>query len=97
MPDEVSHDQLWWVDDQIHLGIIGVLHNDFLAQLLRGMRRRTRLFEVAELPGRRTSGRQEHLVLVEALIARDAAKAKAAMLHHLETVRDNVIRQLRSL
>lgn len=97
MPEAVSHEQLWSVDDQIHLDIVEAIHNDFLAQLVRTMRRRTRLFELAELPERRMSGREEHLALIEALMARDAERAKTAMRNHLEGVRAGVIRQLRSL
>jgi DNA-binding GntR family transcriptional regulator len=97
MPHEPSHEELWSVDDRIHASIIEALHNDFLAQLVRDLRRRTRLFEIAEVPDHRVSGRDEHLKLLDALIAKDYSAASAAMREHIERVRSGVIEHLRKL
>jgi len=97
MRDDLSSEELWSIDDRVHLGIVEVLQNEYLANLVRGLRRRTRLFEASKFPGRVVSGRQEHLAMIDALIAGDAVAAHAAMKDHLESVRSLVIERLRRL
>jgi DNA-binding GntR family transcriptional regulator len=87
----------WALDEEIHLTIVKGLKNDYLADLVRNMRRRTRLFELTEFPGRARSDREEHLDLLKSLISGDRDKAKAAMLRHLESLRDFIVESLKKM
>ena len=95
--DDQESAKLIALDETIHFSIIGALRNDCLADLVRNLRRRTRLFELTEFPSKTDSGRPEDLKLIDALIMKDAQKAKMAMLEHLDTLRDEVIERIRSL
>jgi DNA-binding GntR family transcriptional regulator len=95
--DDQESAKLIALDETIHLSIIGALRNDCLADLVRNLRRRTRLFELTEFPSKKDSGRPEDLKLIDALIMKDAQKAKMAMLEHLDTLRDEVVERIRSL
>jgi DNA-binding GntR family transcriptional regulator len=95
--DDQNSAELIALDESIHLSIVGALRNDCLADLVRNLRRRTRLFELTELPSKKNSGRPEDLKLIDALIMNNAQKAKMAMLEHLDTLRDEIIERIRSL
>ncbi|RVA19208.1 GntR family transcriptional regulator [Mesorhizobium sp. M7D.F.Ca.US.004.03.1.1] len=95
--DETVTKEQWSLDEEIHLTIVMALQNDYLADLVRNLRRRTRLFELTEFPGSGRSGRKEHLRLIGALINEDASEAKAAMLTHLETLRADVVDLIRQM
>lgn len=95
--DEKVDKEQWSLDEEIHLTIVKVLQNDYLADLVRNLRRRTRLFELTEFPGSGRSGRREHLRLIAALIDGEPEEAKAAMLAHLETLRSDVIDLIRKM
>ncbi|HEY0124896.1 MAG TPA: GntR family transcriptional regulator [Rhizobium sp.] len=86
----------WTLDEEIHLRIANAVHNDYMGELVRHLRRRTLLFEMIEFPGQIKSGREEHLRLIDALIENDPMKARQAMQDHLDSLRDGVIEQLRS-
>ena len=85
------------LDETLHLTIVDALHNDYLAGLVRNLRRRTRLFEQTEFPSKTTSGRDEHLRLVDALLANLPNAAKQAMLAHLDLLGADIVDQIRSL
>lgn len=95
-PEKQTAADVFALDESIHLTIANSLRNDCLADLVRNLRRRTRLFELTEFPGKR-SDRMEHLKLIEALIANDAQEAKNAMLEHLDVLREEVVGQIRNL
>ncbi|WP_158810965.1 GntR family transcriptional regulator [Beijerinckia sp. L45] len=87
----------WALDEDIHLAVVDALHNDYLADLVRNLRRRTRLFELTEFPGKSQSAKTEHLRLIDALLGNDPEGAKRAMFEHLDGLRTNVIEHLRDL
>jgi DNA-binding GntR family transcriptional regulator len=95
-PGNQTSADLFALDESIHLTIANSLRNDCLADLVRNLRRRTRLFELTEFPGKR-SDRMEHLKLIDALIASNAQEAKDAMLEHLDILREEVVGQIRNL
>ncbi|WP_213775159.1 GntR family transcriptional regulator [Bradyrhizobium sp. dw_78] len=96
-PENQTSADLFALDESIHLNIANSLRNDCLADLVRNLRRRTRLFELTEFPGKNRSDRIEHLKLIDALIANDAQGARNAMLEHLDILREEVVGQIRSL
>jgi DNA-binding GntR family transcriptional regulator len=96
-PENQTSADLFALDESIHLNIANSLRNDCLADLVRNLRRRTRLFELTEFPGKNRSDRTEHLKLIEALIANNAEAARNAMLEHLDILREEVVGQIRNL
>src|SRR5580658_7251714 len=71
---------------QIYLGA----HNDVLADLATGLRRRVAPFRRAQFrtEGRLSRSHAEHAAVVKAILACDAAAAHAAMFHHMSLVED---------
>jgi DNA-binding GntR family transcriptional regulator len=59
----------------------------YLALFISEIHKRIRMRNLAKVPGRFLPACHEHLQLVAALKARDAEKARAAMLNHLNEVR----------
>jgi DNA-binding GntR family transcriptional regulator len=96
-PEKQTKAALFALDESIHLNIANSLRNDCLADLVRNLRRRTRLFELTEFPAKSRSDRNEHLKLIDALIASDGEGAKSAMLEHLDALREEIVEQVRNL
>jgi DNA-binding GntR family transcriptional regulator len=97
MPTDVTPDAHWAIDDEIHLGVARATENDLLLQLVRDLRRRTRLFDLKKIPERFEPGRQEHLRLLDALIVGDEALAREHMRLHLENAKGGILDHIRSL
>jgi DNA-binding GntR family transcriptional regulator len=97
MPADITPEAHWAIDDDIHLGIAETTGNDLLLQLVRDLRRRTRLFDLKKIPERFEPGRQEHLSLLDALIAGDQAAARERMKAHLENARHGILDHIRKL
>jgi DNA-binding GntR family transcriptional regulator len=72
---------------QIYLGA----HNEVLADIARGLRRRVAPYRRAQFrtAGRLARSHAEHAAVVKALLACDAAAAHATMLHHMSLVEDS--------
>lgn len=84
----------WTLDGKIHNLIAKASGSRLIAQTVADLRRRTLLFGLGRLPGRLNNGQAEHIAIIDALIERDAAKARAAMSQHLENMRSEVMRSL---
>jgi len=71
---------------QVYLGA----HNDVLADIATGLRRRVAPFRRAQFrtEGRLSRSHAEHAAVVKAILACDAAAAHAAMFHHMSLVED---------
>ncbi len=72
---------------QIYLGA----HNEVLADIATGLRRRVAPYRRAQFrtEGRLSRSHAEHAAVVEAIVACDAAGAHAAMFHHMSLVEDS--------
>jgi len=72
---------------QIYVGA----HNEVLADIASGLRRRVAPFRRAQFrtEGRLLRSHAEHAAVVKALLACDAAAAHAAMFHHMSLVEDS--------
>lgn len=84
MGEDVSALDHWVLDDRIHNTIALASGSRLLAQTIADLRRRTRLFDRSRLPDRFEPGRQEHLKILDTLIAKDRAAAIEAMRTHLD-------------
>jgi DNA-binding GntR family transcriptional regulator len=73
-----------------HTEIYAGSHNEVLADIARGLRRRLAPYRRAQFraEGRLARSHAEHATVVAAIIACDAAAAHAAMFHHMSLVED---------
>ncbi|MEU2423472.1 GntR family transcriptional regulator [Streptomyces sp. NPDC007851] len=76
-------------DLAFHLGLLALAGNDHLVEVVRDLRRRSRLFGLTALAraGRLTASAEEHLELLDVLLARDAQAVREVMTRHLGHVR----------
>lgn len=81
-------------DDALHCAIVDASENAVLAELVRGLRRRTRLLNLKSLPDRFAPGCEEHLAIIAAIERRDEEGARAALANHFENVRQSVLGKL---
>jgi len=82
---------VWGFDDSLHDGIAIASGNPFMADTIKQMRRYTTIFERQRKLAQRKPGLSDHQAILEALAARDAEAARAAMAAHLDQIRKNVL------
>jgi DNA-binding GntR family transcriptional regulator len=76
-------------DLRFHLGLLALAGNDHLVEVVRDLRQRSRLYGLTALveAGRLEASAQEHLDLLDALLARDPERTREVMTRHLGHVR----------
>ncbi|MGW2915687.1 GntR family transcriptional regulator [Streptomyces asoensis] len=76
-------------DTRFHLGLLALAGNTHLVEVVRGLRARARLYGLTALAasGRLLSSAEEHLELLDALLARDERAVHEVMTRHLGHVR----------
>jgi DNA-binding GntR family transcriptional regulator len=76
-------------DLRFHLGLLALAGNDHLVDVVRDLRRRSRLYGLTALveQGRLEASAEEHLEILDALLARDEEAVRAVMTRHLGHVR----------
>ncbi|EGX59008.1 gntR family regulator [Streptomyces zinciresistens K42] len=76
-------------DTRFHLGLLALAGNTHLVEVVRGLRGRSRLYGLTALveAGRLLASAEEHLELLDALVARDEAAVREVMTRHLGHVR----------
>ncbi|MFE7171045.1 GntR family transcriptional regulator [Streptomyces sp. NPDC057616] len=76
-------------DLDFHLGLLALAGNDHLVEVVRDLRRRSRLYGLTALveAGRLQASAEEHLELLDALLARDPEGVREVMTRHLGHVR----------
>ncbi|MFI1168954.1 GntR family transcriptional regulator [Streptomyces sp. NPDC020801] len=76
-------------DLRFHLGLLALAGNGHLVEVVRDLRRRSRLYGLTALAeqGRLRASAEEHLELLDALLARDEEAVRAVMTRHLGHVR----------
>ncbi len=84
----------WFADDTLHNLIADAGGNAVLSEMVRSLRRRTRMFNLKRMPERYDPGREEHLALIDALERQDLAAGRQAMATHLENTRQSILRKL---
>ena len=90
-PRAISADEHWQLDNDIHQTIANASGNDLLAQLIADLRLKTRLFNLQKVANRFEPRREEHLRIIDALIARDREGARQAMPEHLDNVKNTIL------
>ncbi|MFI6282557.1 GntR family transcriptional regulator [Streptomyces sp. NPDC050988] len=76
-------------DMRFHLGLLALAGNDHLVEVVRDLRKRSRLYGLHALvkAGRLEASAAEHLDILDALIARDEEAVRDVMTRHLGHVR----------
>jgi DNA-binding GntR family transcriptional regulator len=90
-PDEETQGR---ADAALHGAIVDASGNSVLADLVRSLRKRTRIFNMKSLPERFEPGVREHLEIVSALERRDEDAARRLIVAHLENVGQSILRKL---
>lgn len=81
----------WRAGDELHVLVGTYCSNRSLAEILKTARRRIVISSVERVPGRNARATQEHLNILEALIAGDGEKARDAMRLHLENIAEGYL------
>jgi len=84
----------WQTDDRLHMALANASGNAVLAEMIRELRIRTRLFEVARPFDRVRIDAEEHLAIIDAQLSGDAREARRTMLRHLRNLRKDVMEAL---
>jgi DNA-binding GntR family transcriptional regulator len=76
-------------DRRFHLGLLALAGNEHLVEVVGDLRKRSRLYGLTALAerGLLRASAEEHLELLDALLARDGATVQAVMTRHLGHVR----------
>ncbi|GAA3096828.1 GntR family transcriptional regulator [Streptomyces rectiviolaceus] len=76
-------------DIRFHLGLLALSGNDHLVEVVGDLRKRSRLYGLQALvdAGRLEASAEEHLEILDALLARDEEAVRAVMTRHLGHVR----------
>ena len=90
-PTSISAEDHWQLDDDIHLTIAHSSGNDLMANMIADLRLKTRLFNLKKVPNRFAPGREEHLAIIESLLQQHPEEARAAMLRHLDNVKNGIL------
>lgn len=83
------------VDDELHETLCQMARSRLLADLIRNLRLRTRVFDKGLIPERFVPGAAEHVAIIDAVIAGDAAGAERAMRTHIENVTASILAHLK--
>lgn len=93
-PDATAHMR---ADDALHQMLAERAGSRLLAELIASLRMKTRMFDTGRVPERLLPGAAEHIEIIDAVTARDTARAQAAMLTHITNVRSSVLAHLERL
>ncbi|MEU0412759.1 GntR family transcriptional regulator [Streptomyces griseorubiginosus] len=76
-------------DTRFHLGLLALAGNAHLVEVVRDLRKRSRLYGLTPLvkSGRLLASAEEHLELLDALVARDEGAVRSVMTRHIGHVR----------
>ena len=91
---EVSADRHWELDELLHMSLARASGNGLMVRMIQDCRLRTRMFGKERIPSRFHPGKAEHLAILDAVAARDAALAAQLMSTHIENARSAIIRSI---
>jgi DNA-binding GntR family transcriptional regulator len=81
----------WEVDDRLHMLFADASGNAVLADTIRNLRIKTRLFEVIKPFDRITADAQEHAAIIDAYSSGEAKAARRALQRHLRNLQGDVM------
>jgi DNA-binding GntR family transcriptional regulator len=89
--------QHWACDDMVHTLISTATGNGVLAELIRLLRLRTRMFDFSVRREGFKPGCAEHLEIVDAVLEGDAVRARDRMGRHIDNVKLSIMTKLQRL
>jgi DNA-binding GntR family transcriptional regulator len=81
-------------DQDLHALVASASGNPVLEQTIADLRRRISMFRYGRLPARRAAVCDEHLAIIDALLAGDGKAAQNAMHAHIDQVRTVILERL---
>ncbi|KIN73302.1 GntR family transcriptional regulator [Sulfitobacter guttiformis] len=87
-PNSEAHFAL---DVQLHLAIARNAGSRLLAELIEGLKVKTRMYGQGSIPERFEPGCHEHLAIIDAIVSGEPENAAEAMRFHLKKVRESII------
>ena len=78
-------------DMRLHVHIAEMAGSTLLLELIEGLKVRTGMYDQGSIPDRLVPGCEEHIALIDAVVAQDPEAASAAMKLHLGNVRESII------
>lgn len=81
----------WEVDDNLHQAIAGASGNGMMARQIRELRRYARMYDLRRMPERFLPGCDEHIAILDAILAGDPQAAAQAMQAHLDGIRASML------
>ncbi|WPB56648.1 GntR family transcriptional regulator [Xylophilus sp. GOD-11R] len=94
---DTGKDENHRIDNLVHDTIAQASGNQLMARTIHDLRIKARTFDQNGAPDRFGPGIEEHIVLLQALIARDPESARSAMRRHLESARAGLVARHTSL
>ncbi len=85
------------VDTAMHDDIAAAAGNPIMANMIRDLRRRTRIFNIGRMPDRAAAVYREHVDIIVAIEIGDPHAASAAMVRHIDNVKASIIRHLSTI
>lgn len=83
--------ETWRAGDDVHDVITEYCGNRSLASIIEDARRRIRVSNIERVPGRGEHASDEHLAIIDAMIAGDKAAVHANVIKHLDNIRDGFL------
>jgi len=81
----------WEINEMVHGLICETSGNHLLAEMARELRRRTHMFDMRRIPSRFHESQQEHLEMIDAVVAGDAARARQVLAMHIDNVKRSIV------
>ncbi|MCS0495771.1 GntR family transcriptional regulator [Ancylobacter sp. MQZ15Z-1] len=85
------------IDAAMHDEIAAASGNPLMANMIRDLRRRTRIFDLGRMPDRAVAVYREHIEIIAAVEKGDADEAAGAMVRHIDNVKACIIRHLSTI
>ncbi len=89
--DRPTSEKHYAVDLLLHLAIARRAGSRLLAELIEGLKVKTRMYDQGSIPERFEPGCHEHLAIIDAITDGDADLAAETMMLHLKKVRESII------
>ncbi|MDP3265049.1 MAG: GntR family transcriptional regulator [Tabrizicola sp.] len=81
-------------DEDLHILIARTAGSALLVTLVQSLKLKTRMFDKGSIPERFEPGCNEHIEIIDAILARDPDRAEAAMRRHIENARAAILSHL---
>ena len=87
-PTAAEHSAL---DMRLHFILAEMAGSNLLLELIESLKVKTGMYDQGSIPDRLVPGCEEHIALIDAVIAKEPEAASAAMKLHLSNVRESII------